>query len=99
MRSGTNSGVIDRSGYSVAGADRKVLVRGCGDRILGDSAFTSPFTSFELSECLIPLTVGSGDASRFGSCNAPRRGPVRAADGRICWKPWDAATSSIDLKY
>lgn len=27
------------------------------------------------------------------------RGPVRAAEGRICSKPCEAATCSIDLKY
>lgn len=27
------------------------------------------------------------------------RVPVRAAEGRICSKPWEAATFSMDLKY
>ena len=27
------------------------------------------------------------------------RGPVRMAEGRICSKPWEKATFSMDLKY
>lgn len=78
MLSGTNSGVTDRTGYSVAGADRSVDVTGCGERMVGSS-----FTSDAGCSC----------------CEGLRRGPVRTVEGRICSKPWEAATCSMDLKY
>jgi hypothetical protein len=37
--------------------------------------------------------------SGMGGMGAVRLGPVRAADGRICSNPWEAATCSMDLKY
>jgi hypothetical protein len=78
MLSGIRSGLILRKGYSVAGAERSVLVSGFGARIVGDS-----------------LSSGTGSI-----CLCPSlRGPVRTAEGRICSKPWDSATFSIDLKY
>jgi hypothetical protein len=38
-------------------------------------------------------------AAPFAVLMPTLRGPVRAAEGRICSKPWDAATRSMDLKY
>lgn len=61
----------------MAGADRSVLVNGCGERIVGSS-----------------LTSGAGSI-----CFESFRGPVRTVEGRICSKPWEEATFSMDLKY
>jgi hypothetical protein len=59
----------------VAGAASRVLVTGCGARMLGSSF------SVTMRSCVVV------------------RVPVRAADGRICSKPCEAATASMDLKY
>jgi hypothetical protein len=45
--------------------------------------------------------VGSSFNSGIGSIcwEGFRRGPVRTVEGRICSKPWEEATFSMDLKY
>jgi hypothetical protein len=43
--------------------------------------------------------LGSSFPAAAGSDFPVFRGPVRTVDGRICSKPWEAATASMDLKY
>lgn len=67
-----------------------MLVSGCGERILG-----SGFVSSSKAEVGLEVEV---ELVR-GRAADPCRGPVRIFEGRICSKPWDDATASMDLKY
>lgn len=86
------SGDTERTGYSFAGevARRSREVVGCGDRMVGDWD--------EVGETSSTTVVGTGWAVT-GRAAASAPGPVRMLDGRICSKPWERATVSIDLKY
>ena len=94
----TGSGVIALIGKSVAGAPNNVLVVGCGESMLGSS-----FSTFSSNTDIIPFVIGAfwnedgrGDGALL---MAVFRGPVLAAEGRICSNPCEAATASMDLKY
>lgn len=92
------SGETERTGYSFAGevARRKRDVVGWGDRIVGDCCAS------DLGECggeisSMMTVVGTGRAVL--GLMVFVLGPVRMLEGRICSKPWERATVSMDLKY
>ena len=70
-----------------------MLVVGCGEKILG--------SSFSLGSDLMPLVSGLAVEGEVTGevVEKEGRGPVRTAEGRICSKPWEEATCSMDLKY